>query len=251
MTDQRRDETIAAALDSFAMLADLPDGWAHRGDGVLALVSGSPIPVLNGVWCAHPDGDPELVAGLLDDVAARGVSPCLQFPDRGAGGLSSFAAARGLVRQPDVPLLRCDTLTPGPEPAGIEIERLAPADAGQHADVAARGFGAPREVFDLLVAPELADRPESAFYAAAVDGSVVGTGQGIVTGGAVGVYDVATVPTARGRGVGAAVTRRVVADGLADGARFAWLQSTPLAVPLYERLGFDLVDTWQVWVTPT
>jgi len=46
---------------------------------------------------------------------------------------------------------------------------------------------------------------------------------------------------ARHRGFGAAMTARVITDGLASGCDTAALQASELGRPIYERLGF-LVD---------
>jgi predicted GNAT family acetyltransferase len=52
------------------------------------------------------------------------------------------------------------------------------------------------------------------------------------------VYAIATIPSARRRGYGAAMTARVVTDGLAAGCDVAALQASELGRPTYERLGF-------------
>jgi hypothetical protein len=52
-------------------------------------------------------------------------------------------------------------------------------------------------------------------------------------------------------GYGAAVTVRAVADGLAAGAKWSWLQSSALGYATYARLGFETVETWPCWVALT
>jgi predicted GNAT family acetyltransferase len=64
----------------------------------------------------------------------------------------------------------------------------------------------------------------------------------------VGVFNVATPPEHRRRGYGAAITARVVSDGLAAGARWAWLQSSPAGYRVYEELGFRTLERWLAWV---
>ena len=65
--------------------------------------------------------------------------------------------------------------------------------------------------------------------------------------GVVGVYNIAVAPAARGRGLGRAITERVVADGIAAGADAAYLHASDLGRPLYESMGFRLVETWTVF----
>ena len=61
------------------------------------------------------------------------------------------------------------------------------------------------------------------------------------TGRTVGVYSIATVGAARRRGYGAAMTARIVADGVAAGCDVAILQASEMGRPIYERLGFRTV----------
>jgi ribosomal protein S18 acetylase RimI-like enzyme len=60
----------------------------------------------------------------------------------------------------------------------------------------------------------------------------------------VGVYNLAVVPRARGYGLGRAMTERVMEDGFAAGAETAYLHSSAAGRPLYESMGFRLVQTW-------
>ncbi|HEX7269576.1 MAG TPA: GNAT family N-acetyltransferase [Streptosporangiaceae bacterium] len=85
-------------------------------------------------------------------------------------------------------------------------------------------------------------------YMGEIGGQAVTTGLGVTLGEFTGVFSVATLPAYRRRGYGAAVTARVVADGLAAGAKWAWLQSSPPGYATYARLGFGTVETWKCWI---
>jgi len=61
-----------------------------------------------------------------------------------------------------------------------------------------------------------------------------------------GVFGVATVPSARRRGVGAAITAHAVRDR-AEEADVAFLQSSAMGRGVYASLGFRQVSTWEVW----
>jgi ribosomal protein S18 acetylase RimI-like enzyme len=69
-------------------------------------------------------------------------------------------------------------------------------------------------------------------------------------GGVAGVYNVATVPEARGRGIGRAVTATVLAEAIARGHRLAVLGSSDLGYPLYRRLGFREVSRVRSYALP-
>jgi hypothetical protein len=242
------DEVANALYASWQLLADhLPGGWARRAPGAIAAVTGLPVPTLNGVWCGSADAHPTEVAELLDAVAGRGVPHCLQLPT-GSAALRAVALERGMTAEQDVPLMRLDDKPQQSNSSALRVRRLAPEDAMVHAHIAARGFGAPVEVFAALVAQPLVSAAGLAYYVGEVDGDPVTTGLGLTIGDFVGVFSIATPPEQRRRGYGAAITARIVADGYTAGARWAWLQSSTDGYGVYQRLGFTTVATWQSWI---
>jgi GNAT superfamily N-acetyltransferase len=56
------------------------------------------------------------------------------------------------------------------------------------------------------------------------------------------VYAVATVPSARGKGIGAAITLKPLLEARELGYRYAVLFSTEMGVRVYERIGFKLTN---------
>ncbi len=68
------------------------------------------------------------------------------------------------------------------------------------------------------------------------------------SGDVVGIHFVATVPEARGRGYGAAITARAAASAP---TLPAVLQASDLGRPVYERLGFSVVSRFDLWVFPS
>lgn len=81
------------------------------------------------------------------------------------------------------------------------------------------------------------------------EGAPVGGGLGLVTNGTLGLYLIATHPGYRGRGIGGAVTERLIAEGKARAAREAILHSSAMGLSVYRRLGFtEVCDTTQfIW----
>jgi ribosomal protein S18 acetylase RimI-like enzyme len=74
-------------------------------------------------------------------------------------------------------------------------------------------------------------------YLARLDGAPVATNMLFNGGGVASVYGVATVPSARRRGIGGAITLRPLLEARAMGYRYAVLFSTEMGVHAYERIG--------------
>ncbi len=68
--------------------------------------------------------------------------------------------------------------------------------------------------------------------------------------GVAGIYAVATLPPARRRGIGAALTRLPLLEAHAEGYAIGILQSSELGHPVYRRLGFRDVCTFHLYVRP-
>ncbi|HYV01155.1 MAG TPA: GNAT family N-acetyltransferase, partial [Actinomycetota bacterium] len=76
----------------------------------------------------------------------------------------------------------------------------------------------------------------------------VGTAMVHLDDGAIGIFGVATSRSARNRGIATAVTGRAMQEGRTH-ADLAWLLATSEGRPLYERMGFQVVSDWTVWVS--
>jgi GNAT superfamily N-acetyltransferase len=61
--------------------------------------------------------------------------------------------------------------------------------------------------------------------------------------GVVGVYGIAVVPSARGKGIGAALTLKPLLEARDNaGYNYAVLFSTEMGSPVYQRIGFRMTD---------
>jgi ribosomal protein S18 acetylase RimI-like enzyme len=85
-------------------------------------------------------------------------------------------------------------------------------------------------------------------YVAYFDGEPVSTASVVNGGGAIGVYNVATLPGFQRSGFGEAVMRHALAEALREyGRRPIVLQSTPAGLRLYERMGFRTITKVAVY----
>ena len=247
-------DVVAAVLaDTWQHLASaLPGAWTVRDGGVIAWVSGVSLPTLNGVWAERVDADPAVAAQLLDQAGATGLPYCLQLRPGASPALSQLASARLMSLAEEIPLM----VTESPsdigdiqETAGLVIRQLAAEEAGLHAQVAAAGFEAPVELFRQLMTADVMRLPGVRVYIGELGDEAVTTGMGITLGRSVGVFSIATPAQHRRNGYGAAITARAMADGVADGAIWCWLQSSQIGYATYGRLGFKTVETWPCWIS--
>jgi GNAT superfamily N-acetyltransferase len=71
----------------------------------------------------------------------------------------------------------------------------------------------------------------------------VGTNLLFNGGGVASVYAIATIPSARGKGIGAAITLQPLLEARdQNGYDYAVLFSTEMGIPVYQRIGFRLTD---------
>jgi GNAT superfamily N-acetyltransferase len=212
------------------ILTDLPFDWFSQV--MVEADDAAPEAVMAGAALARERGDPFVVRlrGGIDD---RLIPALVQ------AGFRPFAAppTPGMVAVP----IDHDALAAQVAP-GFAIRRVIDAvGIVAHREVATAGFGSHPSVAIGTSCPDLLERSECVLYLGYADGRPVVSGLGWRTGRTIGVYSIATIPSARRRGFGAAMTARVVADGLAAGCDVAVLQASEMGRPIYERLGFRTV----------
>jgi ribosomal protein S18 acetylase RimI-like enzyme len=152
----------------------------------------------------------------------------------------------GMVAHPIDHLASGDTVR-----RGFEIRRVTDAAGIElHRHVVTEGFGSAASVAIETTGFGLLGATECSVYVGFAGGLPVTSGMGWRTGRTIGVYAIATVPAARRRGYGEAMTARVVADGIAAGCDVAVLQASVAGRPIYERLGFRVDVRYDTWVTP-
>lgn len=129
-------------------------------------------------------------------------------------------------------------------PNGLQIRRVrTPQQLADFAHIISIMWTPPDpEVvgFYELAAPAIL-HPDSPmwFYVGYVDDKPVCTGEGTVSNGLVGLYNICTLPEFRQLGYGSAMTLQPLVDARAANCTTAILQATEQGARVYKRLGFE------------
>jgi len=253
-------ESVADNLrESFRVIAAARSGGEVRElQGVSIAAAGVTFQMFNAAFLSEP-------VSTENELARRILLPSMHFNSRGMewaywvcdGWLEGRARKRsrtiferlGLRHSVDLPGMVADRLAPPARtPPAIEIRRVE-GDGTRDAFCAIGSvcFHVPlvwfHEVFDNNQVWR-----EFASYVGYVDGEPVSTTAIVVGGSAVGVYNVATLPSHQRRGYGEAVMRYALEDARRrHGIERSILQSTPAGYRLYERMGYRTITKVAVY----
>ncbi|MGW1530369.1 GNAT family N-acetyltransferase [Streptomyces sp. NPDC002159] len=242
---------IAAAEPRMRQEAGRDETWM--------VVTGSPAPSVNGVFCFARTPAPDQVE-LLADRAAKTAAAypypipwSVQVRSRPAEAIVRTAAAHGLTEQSWEPFMMRDLQSaPGAAPSAspLRVRAVSGSEADLYAATMAEGFQAPKEVFSALFTAAVLDAPGITAYLGEADGTCVATAMGILLDGHLGVFNISTAPAHRKRGYGARMTEHVMAQGRHHGAHTAYLRPSDMALPLYAALGFTVAEHWTYLSSP-
>ena len=250
-------QALAACYAAFVLAqAAHPDVEAGIDPDLVWTITGIPIAGFNRVMGARLAAETvdDRVVELLDLYRRRGSSVSWWLdPETEPADLAARLGRHGLMADPvETPAMALDLAdAPAFVPEGIDVRLVEDADGMRTANaVAAAGFGSPEGLADAIVERllpvGLSDAGPLRIVVASLDGRPVGTAFAFVAGEVAAVYNVATAPDARGRGVGGAVTVAVCRAAAERGARVAVLESSPMGHSLYRRLGFRDVGAFRI-----
>lgn len=250
------DRNMVTAWERIIDLSPKP-GRAELG-GVLALSSGIPMALFNPVYVVGEVDDPVgVVDAVAEHYAGLGSAFAVVFRDEAAPGLAAACEAAGMIEHWRMPLMVLDPIPPSPAGAKVEGLVVTPVDAAAvdaYVDVLAAGFGMPHGLAaSVFGAPLLLESPGFTGLLGTVDGEPVATSGVYVTGETAGVYNVATLESMRGRGLGAALTWAAALAGREAGAARSVLQASEMGEPVYARMGYDTPARYRQFegVTPS
>ncbi len=241
-------EAIEGNTAEFLLALGDAGGGETRNDAVQWTIGGSPLDYHNAVVAADL-AEASADAAIQESIEALRrhdvpgtwhVGPTMRPADLGerllAAGFAHDGTEPGMAVQLSA-LVEDERSPDGLVVAPVENE----ADLVTWAATLARGFGeGEREatwVADMYGRLGLGSG-EWVLYLATLDGEPVGTTSVFLGAGVAGVYFVMTVPEARGRGIGAAVTIAGLQQAREAGYEIGVLTSSPLGRKVYERIGF-------------
>jgi ribosomal protein S18 acetylase RimI-like enzyme len=170
--------------------------------------------------------------------------------------LGKHLMAHGLTHAVDETGMAVDLLALNesqPAPAGLVIEHVSDVETlPEWLHLTAIGFGYTDFVSDILLDLYTrlgfgSHRPWR-LYIGFLEGELVAASRLFLAAGVAGVYSVATVPAARRRGIGTAMTLAPLRDARSMGYRIGVLRAARMGLGVYRRLGFEEYCKFGVYV---
>src|SRR5829696_6166844 len=245
---------LANELERSRRAARATDGRLLEEGGGLLLVAAPDMPWISGAHVTRVPPDPTAAVARIRaffaqhapadwDVTAAGdvaaaVGPALEAV--------SFVLCE---RRPGM-LLAPLAGQPAPVP-GLEVREVRDtAGLADFVATSAAGFEGGADLFARLYTPASLTEPDQTLYVGYLEGEPVATAIRGTSHRIAGIGGVSTVPAARRRGIGAAITWRAALDGLAEGCVASYLGASEMGFRVYERMGYRHVVDFHVWRPP-
>jgi len=236
----------ANQFELYALFGRWQRAEVHDGANLLWGITDVPFPMFNFILRAELE--PSQVNATIDAAIARGKAQHVPLmwitsPSTRPTDLGACLEAHGFTRGGTPTGMAIDLLTldqNAPMPDGLTVERVE-QDHLALSEVCVHGFEMPefvvepmRQLFDCLGAEKCIR-----YYLGKLDSAPAACSLLYLGAGVAGIYNVATLPHARGRGIGAAITLAALRDARDLGYRVGILQASKMGLPVYRRLGFQ------------
>lgn len=218
-----------------------PDGAKEEFGSITAVSAGVPTPVFNRVFVFEPFETPNLTAAIDWFTDRRDPFWVTTLKSLGEHVEDSFENENYEKSDP-----------PQPGMARALTSDLPATDTDADIDVVTQRSGltawisVAESVFEfsdetnrLITQTSVLDDDDLQYLVGWVDGQPAACGMLSLTDTVAGVYVVGVDEKFRRRGIGEAMTWQVLREGRDRGAEVAVLHSTQMAIPLYERMGFE------------
>jgi predicted GNAT family acetyltransferase len=253
--------TISQAMDankiSFGtLLGTLPHAAFHDEPGLCWVETGIFNDLFNGVL--QTSREPEALPATIERVLAHFQQRRLPFqwhigPTSRPSHPGDILKAYGIGHVEDEPGMAVDL-------HALNEDIVIPPNFGFHAVTSEEllrqwthvwGCGAPEEAIQhcFMVYSGLLFRPQSLLhmYLGTISEEPVATVAVFFGAGVVAIEHVVTVPQARGRGIGGAITLMAAQEARRQGYRVGVLTSSPMGFTIYRRIGFREYCTFSTY----
>ena len=255
-------ENVASNLrESFRVVASSrAQGETRELPGVSIASAGVTFQMFNAAFLSAPVNNPDELAQRLllaqTHFRTRGLDwaywVCEDWlPGRGRRRARRAFEMLGMRHSVDLPGMVAERLAaPVRRLPALEVRRVEPGPVRDaFCAIGALCFHVPPAWFNQVFDSDIVWQ-NFAGYVGYHDEEPVATAAVIAGGGALGVYNVATVPSRQRRGFGETVMRTALADASQrTGIERFILQSTPAGYKLYERMGFRTVTQIAVYAS--
>ena len=247
--------SLAGAIEDnlcavWLLFGRVPGTEVHDGPDALWTLTDVPFALLNAIQRARLE--PPEIDSAIEAAISRGRARGLPLvwltgPATRPTDLGTSLEAHGFVcgdemlgMAVDLSLLASE---PAPPPGLVVTEAGDEASLHTWCATMSAGFEYPPVFGDFferwLHALSPAERSSLALYLGWLDGEAVASSMLVPGAGVAGIYCVATLPAARRRGIGSALTLRALLEGRARGYRAGVLAAEEAGIGLYRRLGLQ------------
>lgn len=232
------------------LVGHCPAGEILDLGGVFAFATGLPLALFNGAVAVESVTARQLEQAI-DWVDGHELPYRVWIDEAHAPGIGEVPDRRGFVR--DERTYPGMVLHPVPDPppasAGVGVAQIDSADLDEYLAVTIEA-GMPSDAARLLFSASFAADPDVELFIGRLDHKAVGTAVAIRSGDVSGIYAVGTLPVARRRGLGSALTWAAIQAGRDWGCDTIVLQASEMGFPIYAAMGFRTVVEYTVFGRP-
>jgi len=257
------DELLTASESNriafWAAYGRAPGSSLQATSTVIWLYTGIQTPLFNGVVSIQ--SEPDEVKVIVDELQAKieeDGAPALWWigPQSKPDNLGFLLEQYGLQPAGDVPGMAIDLEMVASNLKMVEnfsVQQVNNVEMqALWARTAAIGTGFSDEAIEGMVQieasltdPQYKAQPR---YLGFLNGKAVATSVLVLDSGVAGIYAVATIPEARGRGIGRLMTELPLIEARQRGYRIGILQASSMGYSIYKRIGFEEICMYRLYL---